>query len=51
MLIDFMNDHDLEQLVQFPAWEKKYIGFYSYFSFCLPGQFEEIHALDLDQNG
>ena len=42
MLIDVMNDHDLEQLVQFPTRQK--IHWIKLFS--LPVQFQEIHSPD-----
>ena len=41
MLIDVMNDHGLEQLVQFPTREKNTLDL---ILTSLPGQFQEIHS-------
>ena len=43
MLIDIMNDHCLEQLVQFPTWEKNTLDL---FLTSMPGLFQEIHSPD-----
>ena len=43
MLIDIMNDHGLEQLVQFPTREKNTLDL---FLTSMPGLFQEIHSAD-----
>ena len=43
MLIDFMNDHGLEQLVHFPTRENNTLDL---LLASLPGQFQDIHSPD-----
>ena len=43
LLTDVMNDHGLEQLVQFITWEK---NIFDLTLTSLPGQFQEIHIPD-----
>ena len=43
MLIDVMNDHGLEQLMQFPTLEKNNLDL---ILTSLLGQFQEIHSAD-----
>ena len=43
MLIDVMNDHGLEQLVNFPTREKNTLDL---ILTSLPGQFQELHSQD-----
>ena len=43
MFIDVVNDHGLEQFVQFPTWEKNTLDL---ILTSLPGQFHEIHSPD-----
>ena len=43
MLIDVINDHGFEQLVQFPTREKNTLDL---ILTSLPGQFHEIHSPD-----
>ena len=43
MLIDIMNDHGLEQLVQFPTREQNTLDL---LLTSLPGQFQDIHSPD-----